>query len=285
MLFVGAAHLVRPERLSEPGPGDLTGRAAFLPINTAAAGSYGGVTLGPGDVQSTSPYLGGGSTDIPVQFFRARYRVDQTDLFPVEGVAPPDLFDVTSTGWEVNIPAVDEAEAPVAAPNPAQAYPSCHAEPAVLPSQIEALTSTPLGQSHAATRLIWYATSCAPSVTVYLREDQHLGYATEAPTSSEYGRLTWQGGREGLGPITASVTDETAVSAAQHDLLLSGVLFGIAGGVVAAWLIAGTTVLASAGRKKTSSPSTGEPQGSLRESDTTRGAIPRILRTLAHRRN
>ena len=127
----------------------------------------------------------------------------------------------------------------------------------------EVTTALDAGQPAAADHRVWYTTTCptpTPVVTLLHAADESLDTSTSPPTSTNVpsvlepigGDPTWtrtptEVSEYGIGPgvligFWINLNSQAIAAAAQRDLVLAGVLYGIAGGLFASWLVAGATV-------------------------------------------
>jgi hypothetical protein len=236
--------------LTSPQPDCILGQVLFnctRPMSSAAPGSYQQVQV---PVAQADHYLkpleasaipGFPGPTVPAQVFRVSagdyYTVGEhrRSVFPVLGQVSPDLLVTTSAGWSAYVPSLEPGDV---------TGPGCTAGRANLPAAIAAAVgASPQG---------WYAAPCpAPSVQLLAGPDERFSDSTTLPTSASGSVTTWTSppAKPGkyaalfVGGFWADVADPAIAVAAQRDLLFAGVLDGVAGGILAAWLIAGVTVL------------------------------------------
>jgi len=173
---------------------------------------------------------------VPAQVFRVPLRTDDfASVFPLVGQMSSSLYARTSTGWTVYVPTI----APPAFGKPG----SCSSAPAPLPAAIAAA----IGSNQQG----WYGAPCpAPRVELQTGADEHFSDSTQQPTIEGNVVQLWtnepQTSKKILDPIVGNfwidVADPDIAAGAQRDLLFAGVLYGIAGGVLATWLTTAATV-------------------------------------------
>jgi hypothetical protein len=163
-------------------------------------------------------------------------------IFDVATSDPPDgLFTQTTTGWVVDVPDVgpggSETMCPtsVTDPLPAAIQPRVHQHPS------------------------WYGATCpAPPTGVVLTfgDNEHLdtsGLPAQAEPSGSDSQNRSTNSQEWttqvastapppsghLGGFWINVADPAIAADAQRDILIAGILYGIAGGVLASWIVVG----------------------------------------------
>lgn len=172
---------------------------------------------------------------VPAQVFAFTTREDGV----ITGMAPPGLYAQTSTGWAAYVPDMGTAALTSAS--------TCQVKMRPLPAAIAGVLSDG--------KRPWYGTTCPPPaarVQLLLGEDESLSSSTFPPTSavSSNGDPVWTTSRDSfigsyLTGFWVDVFDPAVAAAAQRDLLISGILFGISGGLVATWIFAGVTYAVS----------------------------------------
>jgi hypothetical protein len=199
-------------------------------------------------VSEASPYTGDGSpgSTVPVQVLsitaRNYYALGDAvqSSIPASGTPPPDLYAQTSSGWAAYVPGMGPAGIALRG--------DCHVKASPVPAAIVNMLS--------GGRRTWYGVTCPPPASIVeldLGENESLGSSTFPPTSlfptndnpewtSSTSANVLLGHLEGF---WVDVNDPVIAAAAQRDLLYSGVLYGIAGGILAAWLVAGVTFAVS----------------------------------------
>jgi hypothetical protein len=169
-------------------------------------------------------------------------------LFPLGGNLSASLYTTTATGWEAYVPSAGAAGDPVG---------GCSPRPSKLPAAIAAA----IGAEHQR----WYATPCpAPKVQLFPSISQHFDNSSERPTNANNDAPIWTNQYKDItssvGDFFIEVADPAITAAAQRDLLLAGVMDGIAGGLLAAWLVAFVTLIVK--RFATSVPDQAQSQQS-----------------------
>jgi hypothetical protein len=214
-------------RLTDPHP-------IHRPLSAAEPGSYRQIQVKSSDATAYTHLFFAGS-EVPVQVFvvMARNIYTSRSVLPIIGTVSPGLYAETPTGWTAYVPPIG--------------YPSvegfCKATPHALPAAITGALQT--GQRS------WYDTTCptqAPSVQLTLGGNENLNSSSLPPASQgfngNYPLWTNQANsivRGFLPGFWIDVSDPAIAAAAQRDLLFAGVLYGIAGGLMASWLVAGIT--------------------------------------------
>jgi len=243
----------------------------FKPLSAARPGSYLTVQVPKSQAGTyTGSFFSGSAISAQVFVVTARdlyasYATSEA-IIPVEGAAPPSLYATTSSGWAAYVPPIGVAG--ISLPG------ACRAAPGMLPAAIAS------AMGHAGRRP-WYGTTCptpTPTVQLDLGENETLGSSTLPQTSQvpTNGDPVWSHPGDSSGSTLAgylngfwiNVNDPAIAAAAQRDLLFSGVLYGIGGGLIAAWLIAGVTyTVAHAPTGRRSKAPSSEPD----ETDRTDG--------------
>jgi hypothetical protein len=190
---------------------------------------------------------------VPAQIFRVPLRGDDFgSVFPLVGRVSPSIYTMTSTGWTVFVPTIGP---------PGASSGSCSSDPAPLPAAI----ATAIGSNQQG----WYGTGCpTPEVFLQLGADERFSDSTQPPTiNGDFPAWTDQPQPPikfvvpVVGGFWIDVADPDIAAATQRDLLFAGVLYGIAGGVLATWLTAAATVTVkrwSPPRAKPAGPRTDE---------------------------
>jgi hypothetical protein len=214
------------------------------PLSAASRGSY-----FPIDVPSAQlhPYTSGGwslpkNPPVPVQVFVVTagdlesHSFDSELVLPASAAPPPNLYSQTATGWTVYVPDFANGGA---CPGLGEALPRAIAD---------RLNTRPQD---------WHGVICpAPKATARLNfgPDEHLESSSipVTRTESNTGNPVWEiePGFLGVayqsgsfGGFWVDVADGEIASAAQRDLLFAGVLYGLAGGLAASWLVPGVSWL------------------------------------------
>jgi hypothetical protein len=229
-------------RLGDPHP-------EFGPLSSAAPGSFEQVQVPRSQAQT---YMGGlfPGQAVPVQVFAVTAReyfktgFQTGSIIPVRGATPSGLYAKTSTGWAAFVPTIEMAGIAFGD--------SCRTTTNYVPAAILDVLS--------GGKRLWYGMTCpapASRVQLMLGENQSLASSTlpqssQVPTNGDPVWSSSAGASALLGYLTGfwiDVSDPAIAAAAQRELLYSGVLFGVAGGLVAAWLIAGVTFVVSRAAK------------------------------------
>jgi hypothetical protein len=194
---------------------------------------------------SGRPDAGGGPSTVPAQVFE----VTGLDVykFSLFGAPQPSLVKQTSTGWSAYVPSLGSTA--YASPVPED----CHSSAAALPDAI----AKAVGYREPAlaawdTQHSWYKGTCPgrePGVHLQLGEDEHLDRSS-LPGFQTPNDISWDAHSEAMGhypgrlpEFSVDIANPAVAAKAQQDLLFAGVLYGIAGGLAAAWLVAGVTFL------------------------------------------
>jgi hypothetical protein len=164
---------------------------------------------------------------------------------PLVGKVSASMYARTSTGWSAYVPPMG-----VLAPG------HCAQTRGGLPPTV--------AKAFAVKQRPWYTATCpmpSPIVELRLDEGEHFADSSRAPTlMARYPRWTDQ--RESthlpgyIGGFWIDVGDSAIAAAAQRNLLFSGVIFGIAGALLATWLVAGVTSVV----KRIAVPTTGDQE-------------------------
>lgn len=243
------------------------------PLSSAMPGSYALVQV-PESQAHGWPGPGHGPA-VPAQvfvvtageYYAPGYR--SRSILPVTGRVSGDLYAQTSSGWAAYVPSIGVAGISLAG--------DCRTGVSSLPAAIASMVPDRPSA--------WYGVTCptpSPDVTLLLGENENLTSSTFPPaTQTISGDPVWTTQSSGAHPVVAGylsgfwvdIGDPAIAAAAQRDLLFSGVLYGIAGGLIASWLVAGVIAAVS---KKRRADRKGEPQADPlgRESGQTASAGP-----------
>jgi hypothetical protein len=238
IVLSGSAVLQNPRRLRLRGQSPLA-------LSAVRPGSYGQAR---------------GVAGLHLQYFRVRasdFWAEQLNSYsyesvlPVIGTASPGSFTTTGTGYNVAVP---QTWFPDAA---AVRFTGCKLLPTIqIPRQLTQVAQRlglgeavahPLGTASRQARH-WYGTVCpptSPDVSLALTPQEHIVSSTRPPSASVFGSLvaSWPGSNGADVPFTVEISDDSVVQSSQRDLLISGVLYGLAGGLVATWLTMGTAAI------------------------------------------
>jgi hypothetical protein len=178
---------------------------------------------------------GRGASTVPAQVFE----VTAPDVykFHLEGAPQPSLIKLTSTGWSAYVPSIGST-----------AYTStvdCHSSATALPDAIAKAVGD--------TQHSWYKGTCPawePGVRLLLGENEHLDRSSLPPNGQTPNDIGWDAHSDATGhypgrlpEFSVDVANPAIAAKAQQDLLFAGVLYGLAGGLAASWLVAGVTFL------------------------------------------
>jgi hypothetical protein len=156
-------------------------------------------------------------------------------VFPVAGQPSPGMETTTSTGWSALVPSASDAGVST----------GCSAVPAPLPPAIADAIAGSASQG-------WYGTGCpTPSIELIPGASGRFSDSTVPPSSMDNGIPTWTDQAAApnksvlpdVGGFWLDVADPAIAAAASRDLFFAGVLAGIAGGLLAGWLVAGATFI------------------------------------------
>jgi hypothetical protein len=200
----------------------------------------------------------GGTSTVPAQVFE----LTGLDVykFSLLGTPQPSLVKQTSTGWSAYVPALGSTA--YVTPLPARPE-DCHSSAGPLPDAIVKAVGRPISSDSALanwsaalsawdTHHSWYKGTCPgwePGVHLQLGENEHLDRSSLAgfPTPND---ISWDAHSEAMGhypgrlpEFSVDIANPDTAAKAQQDLLFAGVLYGIAGGLAAAWVVAGVTFL------------------------------------------
>jgi hypothetical protein len=193
---------------------------------------------------SRRPDAGGGPSTVPAQIFEITGR----DLygFSLEGAPQPSLVKQTSTGWSAYVPALGST-AYGSSPN------DCRSAAVALPDAIvKAVSHRDAALAAWDRQHSWYRGSCPawePGIHLELRANEHLDHSSiQAYTTPS--DITWSDNQEGTGhdpgrlpEFSFDIGVPDIAARAQRDLLFAGVLYGLAGGLTSAWIVAAVTFL------------------------------------------
>jgi hypothetical protein len=210
---------------------------------------------------SGRPHAGGGPSTVPAQVFE----LTGLDVykFSLVGAPQPGLVTQTSSGWSAYVPALGSTAYVTPLPE------DCHSSAGPLPDAIVKAVGRPNSSDSALANWAaalaawdaqhsWYKGTCPgwePGVHLQLGENEHLDRSS-LPNFQTPNDISWDAHSEAMGhfpgrlpEFSVDIANPEAAAKAQQGLLFAGVLYGIAGGLAAAWLVAGVTFVVTKARR------------------------------------